>query len=445
MGIVKVCSDIHGDWNKYNGAVNSLGSDDILYIIGDATDRGPYGIKILEDIQKRKQQGNGPKVEYILGNHDIMLLDHLKTIIKLQLHNVNSEQINKEWIAKVFPNVPLNHGFKTIEDVLSMSEQEQLQLQNFLENSYVQVVLGNPNAKVGCPNKFVITHSIPPINKPYSFTYKQAISKNVCRMDERWKDINNKEEACRAIKKCTWARVLQENENKFKPEVQWKNWFDHGYCTICGHTPDKLEASIQYYRQYLVLDIDTSVSNKLALLCLNDGSIQAITGQSEINSDYPNACDVARIDIDKYSINTTRKPKEQPIKRYIWKGNSINDLTVRKYEGKTTQMPNKAITPPKIASYTTYTGTAKQLAWGLFNNDRKSIISEILLEIDKIPADDPNRGKLQAAVGKVTLSVYKEMSDRTKALDKSDMMDAFMKAIKTNEEFRDTLLSIVKD
>ena len=42
----------------------SLRPDDTLYILGDVIDRGPDGVKILQDMMAR------PNVVPILGNHE---------------------------------------------------------------------------------------------------------------------------------------------------------------------------------------------------------------------------------------------------------------------------------------------------------------------------------------------------------------------------------------
>ncbi|MCR5673655.1 MAG: fructose-bisphosphatase class III [Lachnospiraceae bacterium] len=43
-----------------------FGDDDELYVIGDAIDRGPDGIKLLKHIKKQKN------MDLILGNHEVL-------------------------------------------------------------------------------------------------------------------------------------------------------------------------------------------------------------------------------------------------------------------------------------------------------------------------------------------------------------------------------------
>lgn len=61
-----VLSDIHGDYGKYRAMLAEIQfkSTDILYVLGDVIDRGPDGVKILQDMMGRAN------VVPILGNHE---------------------------------------------------------------------------------------------------------------------------------------------------------------------------------------------------------------------------------------------------------------------------------------------------------------------------------------------------------------------------------------
>lgn len=68
MGIFAI-SDLHGNWELWAQVRAFLKSEDTLYVLGDAADRGPDGWAIIKDILET------PNVKYLLGNHDVMLLD----------------------------------------------------------------------------------------------------------------------------------------------------------------------------------------------------------------------------------------------------------------------------------------------------------------------------------------------------------------------------------
>lgn len=71
-----VISDIHGCYQTYLALLEKLGfcDDDTLFVLGDAMDRGPEPIKVIRDLMER------PNVFYILGNHDLMMLDVMEKL-----------------------------------------------------------------------------------------------------------------------------------------------------------------------------------------------------------------------------------------------------------------------------------------------------------------------------------------------------------------------------
>lgn len=68
MGVFAI-SDLHGNWELWAQVRAFLKPEDTLYVLGDAADRGPNGWAIIKDILET------PNVKYLLGNHDVMLLD----------------------------------------------------------------------------------------------------------------------------------------------------------------------------------------------------------------------------------------------------------------------------------------------------------------------------------------------------------------------------------
>ena len=62
-------ADLHGQYDLWRKVLNHLDPSDTLYVLGDCGDRGPEGWKII------KEALTDPRVIYILGNHDKMLLD----------------------------------------------------------------------------------------------------------------------------------------------------------------------------------------------------------------------------------------------------------------------------------------------------------------------------------------------------------------------------------
>ena len=64
-----VCSDLHGQYDLWKQIKEYLDENDVLIFLGDAIDRGPWGIKIMQEMFA------DPRVIYLLGNHEDMMLD----------------------------------------------------------------------------------------------------------------------------------------------------------------------------------------------------------------------------------------------------------------------------------------------------------------------------------------------------------------------------------
>ena len=64
--MIYAISDIHGCFEQYQAMLQeiSFSSRDTLYVLGDVIDRGPDGIRILQDMMLRSN------VLPLLGNHE---------------------------------------------------------------------------------------------------------------------------------------------------------------------------------------------------------------------------------------------------------------------------------------------------------------------------------------------------------------------------------------
>ena len=107
MGRVFASSDWHGCWNVAEQVFNFLKEDDILYFIGDACDRGPDGIKIMNKLFAR------PNTIYIKGNHEDSLAEAVPCLIDEQFSYAST------WLN-------LNGGDQTWKDMENMSDQKKM-------------------------------------------------------------------------------------------------------------------------------------------------------------------------------------------------------------------------------------------------------------------------------------------------------------------------------
>ncbi len=64
-------SDIHGQRKLFDHVMAEIGPNDTIYFLGDAIDRGPDGWAIF------KQLMDDPRVIFICGNHEDMMIDAL--------------------------------------------------------------------------------------------------------------------------------------------------------------------------------------------------------------------------------------------------------------------------------------------------------------------------------------------------------------------------------
>lgn len=138
-----VMSDIHGFYSKYLEMLETINfsDDDLLIVNGDVIDRGPDGIKIIQDIMSRKN------VKMLMGNHELMFLE---TIFA---------QNDAEMIAAMQQQL-WNGGRPTLEGFSNLSDDEQDKVADFLSNldTDYTVAVGNKN--------FHIVHAFPAEN-PY--------------------------------------------------------------------------------------------------------------------------------------------------------------------------------------------------------------------------------------------------------------------------------------
>ena len=145
--MIYAMSDIHGCYDKYRAMLAEIRfkSTDTLYILGDVIDRGPDGIKILQDMNAR------PNVFPILGNHEftaaICLPWLTQEITRQSLDSMTTEQIAalNDWIT--------NGGEPTIRNLRQLNQEERQDILEYFREMelYVEVDAGG--------RSFVLTHA----------------------------------------------------------------------------------------------------------------------------------------------------------------------------------------------------------------------------------------------------------------------------------------------
>lgn len=244
-------------YGSYIDMMNRLNPQDHLYILGDVIDRGSEGIRILKDIMKRqKETKTNPEITFLIGNHEVIFLRCLETIIKNRMSRKDIYNlIKKEEITdpklKMIKLWMQNGGAKTIFGFLQKeTAKEKSTIYKFLYNSYVVL----PQKIKG--QDYLLVHAMPP---------KDEIM--LKRMKETGKGYKLFELTAQQ-----YAFMLQERD-----ECTYEQAKKIGFTTICGHTPE--ENGILKNDEQGFIRIDTGcghkeATSKLALYCVDDDNVE---------------------------------------------------------------------------------------------------------------------------------------------------------------------------
>lgn len=156
-------SDLHGQFDIFMSLLKKagFGKDDKLYMLGDAIDRGPDGIKILKYVK------DAPNMEFLLGNHELMMLSTLDPSgVAPASYGKLPEPHAGRWIKR-------NGGNKTYYKYKLLKKQERIELLEWLSTRKLlkQVTAGG--------RTFLLTHS-------YFDTEKIDIPLNEIPYEKAW-------------------------------------------------------------------------------------------------------------------------------------------------------------------------------------------------------------------------------------------------------------------
>lgn len=228
-----VCSDLHGQYETYKAITKRLKNKDKLYILGDVIDRGPGGIKILQDIMRRKSRG---QVEFLVGNHELMMIQSLI---------LNDEQARKNWEQR-------NGGDITRKAFEGLSTDEQSEIKNFLLDSCLYKNINIDSQQVH------LTHAkaIQDENSSQSKTVREMISDG--KLD--------------LMAETLWFRG--------EDAISSKKISRPGSLTIIGHTPTESKM-IEYKDGYIDIDCGAGEDKKASLVNLSSGTVEYFDVQKE--------------------------------------------------------------------------------------------------------------------------------------------------------------------
>lgn len=189
-----VLSDVHGQYTSYRKMLDKIkfSEDDFLYVLGDVIDRGPEGIRIIQDIRHRKN------AELLLGNHEYMLMNALQYLRDREAGTVNEDEIDGITPYELWVH-PCNGGEGTCLEWLSMPAEEQKELEDYLRSLYLI-----RRVKIG-KTMYHLSHSYS-LNKRFgqSVKYKNTKPKQVEEIV--WESVFDKRGLCEDTEH-PWAYV----------------------------------------------------------------------------------------------------------------------------------------------------------------------------------------------------------------------------------------------
>ena len=267
-------SDAHGMYGSYLDAISRLNKNDSLFILGDVIDRGDEGIKILLDIMGRqKNPYNNPKIEFLLGNHEFMLLQTIQIMLNYGLNStdiinltrykgdiegfyrtVKQKGITPYEVAVLDNWININHGDKTIFSYLNdLNPYQKKDVYNFLMNSYLML----PQKIDG--KDFLLVHAMPIDNR--------TILEQMKRTGKGFK-VNELTPKDRGF-------ILSERNHETYRLAQY-----FGFTTICGHTPRPGTIIQNKDEGYVRIDAacgQQRQTSRLALYCIEDDRVEYIS------------------------------------------------------------------------------------------------------------------------------------------------------------------------
>ncbi len=221
-----VMSDVHGEYDKYVAMLKRINfSDrDVLFILGDTVDRGPEPIKLLKDLSTRSN------VFCLLGNHELMAIDILETLL-VEINEENCESHIDTSIINKLITYQSNGGDITLAQFKNLPYEERFELLDFLKEFELYDVVD-----VG-DKTFILSHT-------GNINPNKALSEH-------------------SVEELTFIRADYDKQV----------FTDESVYIVCGHTPTLAitgKPEIYHKNNYINIDCGAAFNGKLACLRLDD-------------------------------------------------------------------------------------------------------------------------------------------------------------------------------
>ena len=220
-----VISDIHGDFNRFLKILKkiNLGSDDILYIIGDIPDRGNQTFELLDFVMKANN------VIHIKGNHELFLQQYL------------------EGNSKIIEKYPQYGGTPVINSLKSISVERKERYHKYLSDLPIYKIIAVNGVEYVLTHSGYVADELP--------VYKDNAAVDIIASIEQW------------CKSSEYNYLISNDLHYIPASVKFKK-------LIVGHYPTSyLECNgIYHCNRYINIDngAKTIPGRKLACLRLED-------------------------------------------------------------------------------------------------------------------------------------------------------------------------------
>lgn len=225
--MIYVMSDVHGEYEKYLVMLEKIGfsQEDTLYVLGDAVDRGPEPVRLLQDMMDREN------VYFLLGNHEGMALHVLEKLnVEVTAENAQSH-LDAEWMGKIL-EWQQNGGDTTMRQFRRLSADEKQDVLDFLREAPVYDV-AEVNGKT-----FILVHA----------------GLGNFRKGKKLRQYTFEEMTC----------MRQDDEKRY--------FDDPDVYVVCGHTPTLSvtgKAEMYASNNNLFIDCGAAYGGRLCCVCLD--------------------------------------------------------------------------------------------------------------------------------------------------------------------------------
>ena len=234
-----IVSDLHGNDKVYDSIMNYLNNVDnndnvTLYINGDLIDRGFGSGEMLVDVFNRITKKIGFKIEYLAGNHELMMYNAAKRLE----YNKSFYSLDDIWLDQGGDATTV-----TLEDLVSFDEQ--MVICDYLSTLNVYHKFDEEiNGK-----NIVLAHAMCPRDVKEKCDLKIGDTTAFYKKENFFNDYVYSLDDLTFV--YTWARV---GDQYFKPVV--RRLGNDNYFSIVGHTPNFNNPGFIYDKDDNVLNID---------------------------------------------------------------------------------------------------------------------------------------------------------------------------------------------